>query len=101
MRRWRLPLGTVTILFGVTGLLMQVAGGLRFPEQIAIALLVGLIAESVLGRLQTTLTARQAFVPSRLSYPRRSKVCTFLSDSSTPVSSGHPRSGVGRLYWRC
>jgi hypothetical protein len=50
-RRWRLPFWSATILFGVTGVLMQAVDGLRAPEQILIALIVGLVADGLIGAL--------------------------------------------------
>src|SRR5262245_62171103 len=48
MSRWRLPFGSATILFGLSGLLMQAVDGVHQPHQILIALIGGLVADSVL-----------------------------------------------------
>jgi len=54
LRRWRLPFGSVTILFGVSGLLMQAVDGVRMPEQIVVAVATGLIADALIGLVRAT-----------------------------------------------
>ncbi|HEY3059374.1 MAG TPA: hypothetical protein VGL99_10410 [Chloroflexota bacterium] len=54
MRRWRLPFGSATILFGVSSLLMQAVDGMRSPEQVLIALATGLIGDCLIGALRAT-----------------------------------------------
>src|SRR6185503_19101018 len=50
--RWRLPFGTATILFGVSGMLMQIVDGLHQPELIVVGFAVGLFADGLLGALR-------------------------------------------------
>jgi hypothetical protein len=54
MRRWRLPFGSVTILFGVSGLLTQAVDGISSPDQVLIALFSGLVADTLIAVLRAT-----------------------------------------------
>ncbi len=52
LSRWRLPFGTATILFGVSGLLMQAVDGIHQPEQILITFFVGLLTDGLVLALR-------------------------------------------------
>lgn len=54
LRRWRLPFGSVTLLFGVVMLLMQAMQQFSHTELMLAPLLAGLAADLLIRRLQVT-----------------------------------------------
>jgi hypothetical protein len=52
MRRWRVPLGTGLVLFGLLGVLMEVLEGYEFPEDVVAPLAAGVVADLLIRWLR-------------------------------------------------
>jgi hypothetical protein len=79
MRCWRLPLGSITLVFALNGLLMCTLDPLNDYGLIVPAMLTGLVADGLRSRLQPTPERPWAFRPFAFVIPVPFYLCYFAA----------------------
>jgi hypothetical protein len=100
-RRWRLPLGTTTTIYGSVGVLMGAVDAYRLPAMVAAAVLAGLAVDGLLRLLEPSASRPQRFWAMGALVPLATWSAYFAMVAVTDGIGWSAELWTGTISWAC